>query len=626
MKTPLTDWLKRRKERKGSSKPPRADVEHLKAGQVLHSDRNQPNPMSLVLKGRCETPARLSAGDAFKGLNAEPQRERITVRAIADSAVLRLSREALHRLAERWSSISLRSEHRPSFEVFSSSGERGGKVVCLAPLSQGIPYVEFSLKFADTIVQETGDPVLCVMIGDEETGVSTGRSSLSAMPGHDGVFMLGLSGGREEKNRRRLSSSMERLRDRFSHILIGVARDVPVETFREILRWSGAVYPILRQNGESLFELNLLVREAREHSRFSLPIKPLVYLEAEENAHGLSCYIEDTVKRPVHFYLREADNVRLQANLRRLGREICGHQIGLALSSGAARGLSHIGVIQVLEENGVEVDVVAGASIGAYIASVWGVGYGGREMEQFARELEGYRGFWSLMDLAIYPRRGFLLTNRVRKRLEKTIGASHFSDLVRPIRVVATRLDTLERVIFSGGNVVDAVLASIAIPGICVPVTLDGVPYIDGGICDPLPVDVLTEMGIRKIIAVNTIATPETLRACQHEMGAEIRARNSLRELCNTWLNPFARGNAFHTMMLSIHAAQTRIAEASCREASVVLRPYWCWSHWHDFGNPSRYIPLGRQAAEAQLPAIRALIDSPVHENKTSPHIMAEAA
>jgi hypothetical protein len=79
-------------------------------------------------------------------------------------------------------------------------------------------------------------------------------------------------------------------------------------------------------------------------------------------------------------------------------------------------------------------------------------------------------------------------------------------------------------------------------------------------------------------------------------------------------------------MMRSIHAGQTRLAEISCREASIVLRPYWCKSRWHDFGNPSRYIPLGRQAAEAQLPAIRALITTPAHENNPPHPALAQVA
>jgi NTE family protein len=247
-------------------------------------------------------------------------------------------------------------------------------------------------------------------------------------------------------------------------------------------------------------------------------------------------------------------------------------------------------------------------------------------MEKFAREIEGYRGLWRLMDFAILPRRGFLLTDRVRKRLEQTIGSLHFSDMARPIRIVATRLDTLERAVLSSGSVVDAVLASLAIPGICVPVLRGGVPYVDGGICDPLPVDALADIGVRKIIAVNTIATPQTIKACSGESAEAEMSEMALLRALNTWFNPFARGNAFDTLMRSMHAAQTRLAEASCRRASVVLRPYSCEGRWHDFSTPSLYISLGRQEAESKLSAIRDLINTPIHERQTTQDLLAQAA
>jgi NTE family protein len=230
------------------------------------------------------------------------------------------------------------------------------------------------------------------------------------------------------------------------------------------------------------------------------------------------------------------------------------------------------------------------------------------------------------MDFALYPRRGFLLTDRVRKRLEETIGPLHFSDMVRPIRVVATRLDTLERVVFASGSVVEAVLASLAIPGICVPVLRGNIPYVDGGICDPLPVDALVDIGVRKIIAVNTIATPQTIKACSSESTQSELATTSWLRALNMWFNPFAHGNAIDTLMRSMHAAQTRLAEASCRRASVVLRPYSCDGRWHDFSAPSRYISLGREEAEAKLPAIKALIKTPVHERPTTQDFLAQVA
>ena len=613
MKNPMRDWLRRHTPPDGGSFPREDErgsgVEHLRVGQSLVRDDMAQDSISLILQGCCESEhpreaAPLRAGDAIDGARGS----RLNMRAIVDSDILRLPRQNIRRLLERWPAM-LRSGAPSSLQAPRPLAKKKGygKILCLMPLSDGIPCEEFSSICAETIAKETAEDILCIRV-DKLAPASDGLSGPSPYAGLKNVFIQHADGGSDPQTLQDLSRLLDRARDQFSYVIVEAHRQTTVEALIEIIRRSWSVYPVLRQNGESLFELNLLAREARARGCEAIPIKPLVFLDPPENAHGLSCYIEETVRWPVHSYLRKAGNgLRFTANLRRLGREMCGCQVGLALSSGAARGLSHIGVLQVLEENGIEVDIVAGSSMGAYIGAVWGAGYGGREMEKFAREIEGYRGLWRLMDFAIFPRRGFLLTDRVRKRLEETIGALHFSDMARPIRIVATRLDTLERVVFSGGSVVDAVLASLAIPGICVPVMRGGIPYVDGGICDPLPVDALIDIGVRKIIAVNTIATPQTIRACGGDFSEAGKSEATWSRKFNTWFNPFARGNAFDTLMRSSHAAQTRLAEASCRRASIVLRPYSCDGRWHDFSTPARYISLGREEAASQLSAIQDL-------------------
>ena len=632
MKNPLRDWLRRHASPSAESLPREhgrnSGVEHLRVGQSLVPDDMAQDSISLVLQGRCESgrpqeAAPLQAGDAIDGARGG----RLNMRAIVDSDILRFPRQNIRRLLERWPAM-LRPGAPSSLQAARPPAKRKGygKILCLMPLSDGVPCEEFSSVCAETISKETAEDVLCINV-DRMAPASDESSVPSPFPGLQNVFIQHADGGSGSQSLEVLSRLLDRAREQFSYVIVEAHRQTTVEALIEIIRRSRSVYPILQQNGESLFELNLLAREARARGCEAIPIKPLVFLDAAENAHGLSCYIEETVRWPVHSYLRKAGNgLRFTANLHRLGREMCGCQVGLVLSSGAARGLSHIGVLQVLEENGIEVDIVAGSSMGAYIGAVWGAGYGGREMEKFAREIEGYRGLWRLMDLAVFPRRGFLLTDRVRKRLEETIGPLHFSDMARPIRIVATRLDTLERVVFSGGSVVDAVLASLAMPGICVPVVLGGIPYADGGICDPLPVDALIDIGVRKIIAVNTIATPQTLRACSSETNEAENAETIWSRTLNAWFNPFARGNAFDTLMRSSHAAQTRLAEASCRRASVVLRPYSCEGRWHDFSTPARYIWLGREEAASQLSAIRDLINTPIHERQPPHNFLAQAA
>src|SRR6185436_18235474 len=116
------------------------------------------------------------------------------------------------------------------------------------------------------------------------------------------------------------------------------------------------------------------------------------------------------------------------------------------------------------------------------------------------------------------------------------------------LRVVATHLDTLERVVFSTGDVGSAVSASIAIPGVAVPVSLNGDWLIDGGIADPLPVDVLREMGIERIIAVNVIPPPERLREWRAQADAPDKDKgSSLGAYLNQYFNYFAKGNCLDT-------------------------------------------------------------------------------
>ncbi len=155
--------------------------------------------------------------------------------------------------------------------------------------------------------------------------------------------------------------------------------------------------------------------------------------------------------------------------IRRMAREIGRCRTGLALSSGGARGLAHIGVIQVLEENGIEIDIVAGSSMGAYVAAHWAYGHDGIACEKIARDIERRWGWMRLVDPVIPPRQGFMRTRRVGQWLRRGIGNIQFMELARPLRVVATDFETLDRVVFSSGEVARAVEASIAIPGICVP-------------------------------------------------------------------------------------------------------------------------------------------------------------
>jgi NTE family protein len=450
-----------------------------------------------------------------------------------------------------------------------------------------------------------------------------------------------------------IDSMIDQLSRRFRYVLIEApVSEPPTPWVSQLLLRSDLAYLFLRATTENVHHLEVAMREARTRCpNGGVHVKPVVCLADGDQIDSLDL-LAQRVAASIHLFVRGclvADGLKaapkvslkthFHSDVRRLAREIGGTLVGLALSSGAAKGFAHIGVIQVLEENGIEVDVVAGASMGAYVGSLWASGCDGRELERLARELEGRWTLWKLIDPAFPPRRGFLRGFAVKKRLMRTLGNSRFSDMVRPLRVVAANLATLERVVFSAGEVANAVHASIAVPGICVPVTHDGETYTDGGIVDPLPVDVLREMGVSKVIAVNVIPTPDRIRyGIQAEM-EQVR-HNAAKEpglfrkifpldkqvnSLDKQVNYFARGNVLEILMRSVHGAQIRMAEASCRMSDVVVRPDIYDDCWLDYRNPGKFITLGREAAERQLDEIKSLVTRKevVHEQQSAPEQVA---
>jgi NTE family protein len=515
------------------------------------------------------------------------------------------------------------------------------QIVTLAFLGKHLPGSLFSEQLARALCAETAAPVVLVRLEPADGGRSEAEvrpelflnGEFHLPPALDktdaGFHSLVLGVGNNPPTPPGLASLVNQLSRHFRYVLIQVQADErPAPWIAELLCRSNLGYVFLKRASEEVYRFGLLMQEARTRGHNGCAhIKPIACLAEGERTENLELLLQ-RVSASVHFSVHgcpSQDAVRTQhiavtaqfrADLRRLAREICGRLVGLALSSGAAKGFAHVGVLQVLEENGLEVDVVAGASMGAYVGALWAYGCDGRELERLSRELEARWALWTLVDPAFPPRRGFLRGFAVKRRLMRTIARARFADLVRPLRIVAANLSTLERVVFSSGEVATAVHASSAVPGICVPVANEGETYSDGGIVDPLPVDVLREMGVDRIIAVNVIPTPDRIRcAIQAELERKRRSQTSARRLLrklfplNRQINYFARGNLLEILMRSLHGAQIRMAEASCEMADVVLRPEIYDDSWLDYRNPGKFIALGRQEAERHLEEIKALMN-----------------
>lgn len=297
-------------------------------------------------------------------------------------------------------------------------------------------------------------------------------------------------------------------------------------------------------------------------------------------------------------------------------------KLGLALSSGGARGLAHVGVLQVLEENGIEIHAIAGASMGAYIGALWAVGFSGKALEDLAAEMQDRRQLWKLADPMFPPMKGLFHGHKARAHLERSLGDVCFEDLERRLLVVTVDIDTKERLVMRRGKIADAVHASCAMPGIIAPVMLNGHRCVDGGVIDPVPVGALRKFSdVDRVLAVSTIATFEDVDEglCRHEEMPDLGPWKRLGLALNSNLNFMARGNMIDTFRQSIRAAQIRLAHESCKRADFCLRPEHFFAPWHDYAGFRRFIDAGRQAALDHLDEIRALLQPDFQTHETPP-------
>ncbi len=182
-------------------------------------------------------------------------------------------------------------------------------------------------------------------------------------------------------------------------------------------------------------------------------------------------------------------------------------KIGLALGSGAARGLAHIGVLKVLEKEKIPIDLIAGTSMGALVGGAYAVGMSVDEMEKIAMEVD-WKRLGRLMDFVI-PRAGFINGKKVKTFIKTLVKNKKIEELKIPFATVATDIETGEEVVIQQGSIVEAIRASASIPGIFTPVRNGGKILVDGGLVNPIPISVVKKMGAGIIIAVNVISGPK---------------------------------------------------------------------------------------------------------------------
>ena len=250
-------------------------------------------------------------------------------------------------------------------------------------------------------------------------------------------------------------------------------------------------------------------------------------------------------------------------------------RVALALGGGAARGFAHIGVIEVLEENGIHVDLVTGTSAGSLVAAMYASGHTGKELETIALNMdESALTDWS------FPGRGLIRGSALADYVRAQVGNRSFDQMKIPLGIVATDLDSGKPILFRRGDVGTAVRASSAVPAVFQPVRLGTHEYVDGGLTSPVPVRSAREMGADVIIAVDISQLPD---------GG-------------------ATGDALHMLLQTFSIMSRSINELELKEAEIVLHPRLTGVAGTDFTLRKKNIEAGREAALAMLPAIKAKV------------------
>ena len=299
--------------------------------------------------------------------------------------------------------------------------------------------------------------------------------------------------------------------------------------------------------------------------------------------------------------LEEPDSEYAKA-IRRIARRIGDCLVGLALGVGVAYGFCHIGVLKVIEEEKIPVDVISGSSVGALIAGLWATGKGSEEiLEIITQEFKKPKYIWGLVDLT-FPIFGFIKGNKLHRFLKKYLGNKTFYDVKLPLKIITSDVKRKETVILEKGLLVDAIMASCTMPGVFMPFKFKQSLLFDGGVINPLPTEPLFKMGIRKIIAVNvTPSREDVLKQYEKIKNVEPSSGQYYQKKLKT--------NILDIIFSSVEVMQSELAGREAQLADIVLHPDTSGLYWLELHRAGEFAQRGEEEARKKLDKIWQVIN-----------------
>lgn len=640
----------------------KSKVVEYKKGDIIYKQYDVPDAFYCVISGRVrifvtmgleeKTLESLSCGKYFgiiSLLTGEPHS--VSALASNDSKILKIAKEDFNLILNKIPKLAidlsstlsrrLRKKDITEKKVFETN------IISIFGAIPGIGRTMYATNLALSLKKETGKNMVLIniseMADEKSLPISLDTTFFSDEFIKKAIYQdstLGISILNvqhkivDEAYAKRLNVLLTYLTGDFHYIVV----DLPAlmdEIAVQVLGQSDIVYLLTDYDAGNLEKTKVLINELFQKLKYPQEkIKVIIHAKKEakyilpEEAARLLTYkiyadlpaFEEEETKVVSQAVLEHPQAEYSKAIRRIARELGDVRIGLALSGGAALGLAHIGVLKVLEKENIPIDIMSGSSMGALIGALWAVGLSAQRIEEIALEYNNNKKkvFRLLVD-PCFPKLSFFKGNRIRAFLEKHIGNKTFQDIKFPFKVVACNLSRRQALVIDSGSLIDAVMASIAIPGVFAPRRINGDLLIDGGVVEAIPVGALVNLGIKKIIAVNTLPSPENI-ASSYEFTCQCQAEERRLAESRGWLNKtiyeirlyfskLFRPNILDVIINSIQTMEYVIAETASQKADVLISPAITGVDWFELYKAQTLIKNGEEATQKALAEIRELIN-----------------
>lgn len=593
-----------------------SEAREYKNGQILYRNGDPADYFYFILQGRIMALTKDNGGDKEIELlkrgtsfgiislfNEEPHS--VTARSIETSIVLRTPKDAFKDFLNRHPLISLEFYRLLSQRIRARTGSKKifqCKRIGISGL-RACGKTTYMRHLGLHLKEQTKKKVICVEISaaplerNSLTGITLPslanknakllnlenfrEDTIAEYIISDGIDYLFVNLGSSEN----FSSLLNFLSENYHFILYEIPLRSLGESTDELFSAADYLHFLVSIEKDELSKIALLINTLKEKKGFSRDRIKIFLNEFNKKDSFSFSDICKLIGQPVYATVPDSSSQAYFKFLRRIARQIGDIVVGLALGSGAAYGFSHVGVLKVLEENNIYIDIVCGSSIGAVIAALWALGYKAEEIEKIALDFGKKVHLFSVSGFS-FPFKGFFKAKYLENILKKIFKDKTFYDLKHNLKVVVFDFAKRENLVLEEGLLYKVVAASCAMPGVFEPVRFKNEILLDGGILSPLPAKVLLNYGVNKIIAVNITPSRE-------EIYAEYERRKK-------W-------HIFDFIFGTIETMQREFVRQAVMVSDVVIHPNFEGLGWLEFEKVEDLIKGGEEATRKKLEEIKKL-------------------